>query len=445
MKKLVLALAAAAILLSCSQRHYSPAQPGEMSARTFMERPDGFHGRYTLEEVVVLSRHNIRSPLSGKGSVLSRITPHEWFEWTSAPGELSRKGAILETQMGQFFRLWLISEGLMEENERPQEGEMRFYANSLQRTVATAQYFSSGMLPVANVTVERHCPLGTMDPTFNPRITRDDAGWRSRAIVQMGRMNDGRVETLGDPMAGNYAVLERVLDIKDSPAARNDTTAIPLGDLAVQLVPFCEPTMTGGLKMAYSASDALVLQYYEEPDLQRAAFGHRISRKDWESIATIKDWYGDVLFTTPAVAANVARPLLETILSELKMERRRFCFLCGHDSNIGSVLAALRNEDYEAPLAIERKTPIGSKVVFAKWRGKDGRLYVDVHLVYASDTQLREMPMLSLQAPPVSLPIRFKGLTPNADGLYGLSDLEQRLQEAIAAEPPTGTIQPSLP
>ena len=104
MKKLVLALAAAAILLSCSQRHYSPAQPGEMSARTFMERPDGFHGRYTLEEVVVLSRHNIRSPLSGKGSVLSRITPHEWFEWTSAPGELSRKGAILETQMGQFFR-----------------------------------------------------------------------------------------------------------------------------------------------------------------------------------------------------------------------------------------------------------------------------------------------------------------------------------------------------
>ena len=47
------------------------------------------------------------------------------------------------------------------------------------------------------------------------------------------------------------------------------------------------------------------------------------------------------------------------------------------------------------------------------------------------------MPMLSLEAPPVSFQIFLKGLTPNAYGLYPLSDLEQRLQEAIAAEPPT--------
>ena len=33
---------------------------------------------YTLEQVVVLSRHSIRSPLSGKGSVLGEITPHEF-------------------------------------------------------------------------------------------------------------------------------------------------------------------------------------------------------------------------------------------------------------------------------------------------------------------------------------------------------------------------------
>ncbi len=30
-----------------------------------------------LEQVVILSRHNIRSPLSGTGSALDRITPHE--------------------------------------------------------------------------------------------------------------------------------------------------------------------------------------------------------------------------------------------------------------------------------------------------------------------------------------------------------------------------------
>ena len=40
---------------------------------------------YTLDQVVVLSRHNIRSPLSGGGSVLGDITPHEWFPWSSDP------------------------------------------------------------------------------------------------------------------------------------------------------------------------------------------------------------------------------------------------------------------------------------------------------------------------------------------------------------------------
>ncbi len=436
--RLCLTLTVAAVFFACSHRVYPSAGTVSASETDWMERPDGFHDRYTLEEAVVLSRHNIRSPLSGKGSVLSRITPHEWFEWTSAPGELSRKGGVLETQMGQFFRQWLISEGLMTENERPAEGQMRFYANSMQRTIATAQYFSSGMLPLANVEVERHCAVGTMDPVFNPQVTRDDPAFRERAMAQIRAMGgEAGLGGVGARMAADYAVLESVLDLRNSPAARNDTTAIPLGDLAVRLDPLKEPSMTGGLKMANSASDALVLQYYEEPDLQRAAFGHRIGREDWERIAAIKDWYGDVLFTAPAVAANVARPLLQTILSELNKDGRKFAFLCGHDSNIASVLAALGNEDYEAPRAIERKTPIGSKLVFCKWRGHDGREYADIRLVYASDTQLRDMPMLSLQQPPVSLPIRLKGLNPNGDGLYPLPDLEKRFQEAISAEPPT--------
>ena len=133
-----------------------------------LSHPDDFHERYALKQVVVLSRHNIRSPLSGKPSALQRITPHEWFQWSSAPSELSLRGGALETIMGQYFRTWLVSEGLMQENEIPAEGTMRFYANSKQRTIATAQYFSSGMLPVANVRIEHHCEIDKMDPVFNP-------------------------------------------------------------------------------------------------------------------------------------------------------------------------------------------------------------------------------------------------------------------------------------
>ena len=68
---------------------------------------------YTLDRMVVLSRHNIRSPLSATGSLLDRLTPHQWFEWTSNTSELSLRGAMLETTMGQYFRLWLEKEGLL--------------------------------------------------------------------------------------------------------------------------------------------------------------------------------------------------------------------------------------------------------------------------------------------------------------------------------------------
>ena len=237
----------------------------------------------------------------------------------------------------------------------------------------------------------------------------------------------------GEKMAGNFAVLERILDIKDSPASANDTTFFRTDDLAIILEVFKEPAMTGGLKMANSASDALILQYYEETDDKAAGFGHSVSREEWESMAAVKDWYGDVLFTAPSVAVNVAHPLLETMLSEMRTQGRKFSFLCGHDSNIASVLAALQAEEYDLPNSIEKKTPIGSKLMIGKWKGRDGKVYADLHLVYSTPEQLRSMPILGQGNPPCSYPVKLKGLKQNVDGLYLLTDLERRFTEAIAA------------
>ena len=412
------------LLAACSPR----LAPGtaETASKGFMARPDGFSDRYALDEMVILSRHNIRSPISGPGSVLSRITPHEWFSWTSAPGELSLKGGALEAEMGQFFREWLVKEGFFPKYAVPEEGTVRFYANSIQRTRATARMFAAGMFPMADIVVEQHAPLGTMDPVFNPQITKDSDACLSKALEELYAMG-----TPEGPLKRQYALMEKVLDIKASPAGRNDTTAFISIPTAVSFLLNNEPGMSGGLKLACSASDALTLQYYEEPDDRKAAFGHKLTRKDWEDIASIKDRYQDILFGLPTMAVNVAHPMLQELLSELREPGRKFTFLCGHDSNIGSVLAALRAEPYSAPGAIETKTPIGGKIVFGKWLGRDGRMYADLWLVYASADQLRGVTVLGPDCPPMSLPLRLEGLTPNADGLYLLSDLEARFTEAI--------------
>ncbi len=65
MKKLILAAAVAgAVLLS--------------SAAQAQTTPEG----YQLQQVLMMSRHNLRAPLANNGSVLEQSTPNQWSEAT---------------------------------------------------------------------------------------------------------------------------------------------------------------------------------------------------------------------------------------------------------------------------------------------------------------------------------------------------------------------------
>ena len=399
------------------------------------ERPADFQDKYQLEEMVVLSRHNIRSPLSGNGSALGNLTPHAWFKWTSGPSELSLRGGQLETMMGQYFRQRLVKDGLMTENYLPKDGEMRFYANSMQRTIATAQYFSSGMLPVANVKIEHKYAPSKMDPVFNPQLTFVSDAFRSQAMKEISAMGGKKgLQGINDKLNSEYRTLEKALDLKDSPMAKKDGfSRFKNDDLQIMLEVNKEPAMKGSLKLANSASDAFILQYYEEPDTTKAGFGHKLTQQEWEQIASVKDVYGDVLFTAPSVAVNVAHPLLKEMHNELAQPGRKFTFLCGHDSNIASVLAALDVEEYSLPNSIEKKTPIGSKLVIEKFAGKDGKEYAAMSLVYQNPEQLRDRTALTLDNPPEIFPLKLKGMKTNADGVYRLKDVQQRFEQAIKA------------
>ncbi len=397
-------------------------------------RPQELNDKYTLEELVVLSRHNIRSPLSGNGSTLSKLTPHEWTSWSSAPSELTSRGGALETIMGQYFRKWVVSQGLFPENYVPTADDVNIYANSMQRTIATAQYFTSGFLPVANVRINHRFVPSKMDPVFCPQITKASDGFRKQAIEEIEAMGGKKGMTgINENLAENYALIADVLDYDKSEAAKSEPEPFKDYNTVITLEVGKEPGMKGALKDANSASDAFILQYYEVPDTIESAFGHKIGRDEWAKIAKIKDVYGDVLFTAPSVAVNVAHPLLIYMRDELEAPNRKFTFLCGHDSNIASVNAALGVEDYELPNTIEKKTPIGSKLVIEKWKGTDGEQYARVNIVYQSTDQLRNLSLLDIDNPPMVFPLSFKGLEKNADGLYKLSDLLARFDEAISA------------
>lgn len=400
-----------------------------------LQRSQAFHDKYQLKEVVVLSRHNIRSPLSSNGSTLSKMTPHEWTKWSAAASELTLKGGILETEMGEFFRKWTVQEGLFEENEVPTVEEVNVYANSMQRCIATAQYFAGAFMPVANLRVNHRYLPSKMDPVFNPRLTKVSESFKAEAMKEINDMGgkDG-LKGVNEKLKSSYLIIGKVLDLRQSSYYRNgELKDFTDNDTKIILEKGKEPGMTGSLKNANSASDAFILQYYEEPDSLKAAFGHKLTREDWTRIARIKDVYGDLLFTAPVVAVNVAHPLLQYLFDELNSDGRKFTFLCGHDSNIASVDAALGVEKYSLPNSIEKVTPIGSKLVFEKWIDKDGHEYISINLVYQSTDQLIHNTPLDLQNPPQVYPLSLNGLTKNDDGLYTFGDVNNRFENAINA------------
>ncbi len=403
------------------------------------QRSQDFKDKYKLQEAVVLSRHNIRSPLSDSKSTLGRMTPHDWHKWSAGKSELTLRGGALETLMGQYFRKWAVDAGLFPENHVPTADDVNVIANSMQRCIATAQYFTSGFMPVGGIEVIHRYTPSQMDPLFNPQLTKVNPEFVKTAMEQIAAMGGKKgIVGINEAIAPNYELMEEVLDIKDSPMAReNDPKLKALDNYNTEIVleQFQEPQMKAGsaLKELNAASDAFILQYYEEPDSIKAGFGKNLTREQWAQLAHVKDTYQDMLFTAPIVAVNVARPLVQYMYDELRSPSRKFTFLVGHDSNLSAVATALGVEEYELPDAIEKKTPIGSKIVVEKFVDGDGQEWADVNIVYQSIDQLRNMELLDLDNPPVVYPLSLKGLQRNADGLYRMADVANRFGEALRA------------
>ena len=180
------------------------------------ERDANFHKKYKLESVVVFSRHNIRAPTKSGSAVLATVTPYKWTKWSSGYSELSLRGGECETLMGQYFRQWLEAENLIPRNYIPGEGEVRFYANSRQRTLATAKYFSAGMLPVANVEVERKFAVEKNDPVFRPVMFKynEEIDLMAREAIksEMSKID----------FESKCKILNKVIDFKKSELAKTE-------------------------------------------------------------------------------------------------------------------------------------------------------------------------------------------------------------------------------
>lgn len=137
MKKLILAaaVAGAVLLSSCRCKRRQP--------------PEG----YQLQQVLMMSRHNLRAPLANNGSVLEQSTPNQMAGVGCAPAGLLTTKAVCWKFIWPLHARMAGGAGDGHVRRMPTPDTVYTYANSLQRTVATAQFFITGAFPGCDIPV----------------------------------------------------------------------------------------------------------------------------------------------------------------------------------------------------------------------------------------------------------------------------------------------------
>lgn len=395
--------------------------PAMASAQT---APDG----YQLQQVLLMSRHNLRAPLANNGSVLEQSTAQQWPQWDVPGGQLTTKGGVLEVYMGHYFREWFADQGLVNSGECPTSERVYAYANSLQRTVATAQFFITGAFPGCDIPVHHQEKMGTMDPTFNPVITNTAPEFQQAA---QKAMETQRGEYQLDE---SYRLLEAVTGYANSPSCKEKQVCdLTAAKETFSAKPGEEPGVSGPLKVGNSLVDAFTLQYYEGFPMDEVAWGQIKTDKQWSVLSKLKNGYQDTLFTSPDVARNVSAPLVKYIQKSLVTEKQgpAITVLVGHDSNIASLLTALDFKPYQLPHQYER-TPIGGKILFQRWHdSKANRDLMKVEYVYQSSEQLRDATPLNRESPPQRVTLQLNGCPTDSEGFCPWDKFTGVLDQAV--------------
>ncbi len=372
----------------------------------------------TLEKVVIVSRHGIRSPEEDETKeALAQYTPYKWADWKVGVGHLTEKGAQLETYFGQYLNEYLTQQGLLNKQECDSGKNIRVYSNSVPRTISTGKAITAGAFANCNVKTEHQNKIGETDPIFSVDVRTDSEDFKKKVLsgVDLAKTND--------KLEPNHQLLAELIDFKNSNECRiqKDCTFIE-EDGHLRIEKGKRPSIkSGDLRVSKSIVNALLLQYYEGLPADRIAGGNIDTEEEWLKINKIKDEYFRASRGYQPAAAHIAYPLIKTIRQDLEGSRK-ISVLVGHDSNIVSLLSALGVKDYTLPGQFE-KTPIGGKVFFEIWKDSEsGQKLVKTKYVYQSAQQLRKGEKLSLASPPKEVVLEMDKCKTDRDGFCDYAD-----------------------
>ena len=384
-----------------------------------------------LRQVIIFGRHSVRSGVASTAALNSfSVRPYPAF--IAAPvappaqptsvGFLTVNGAKLETILGGYYRLWLTKEGLLTGHDAADAGSVYFHANTLERTILTAQSLWTGMLSAAG-TPNVYVAPEQSDPLFDPvgsGVSRLD---QQMAVAAVNGRLGGNPQALATSYASEYALTRSLLF--GYPAGQSPAPAAPAGIVDLTAIPIAvtpgAPVTIAGLTDVVSAVDPFLMEYADGLPMTQVGWG-QLTAEGVSQTSRLYNLVLDLMTRTPYLdriqssnlASHVVRSMVQAatgnaMAGSLGTPSTKVIALIGSDSQVAG-LAGLFHLDWLLPgYQPDFCAPGGALVFQLRQSQKTGQYIVRASYIAQTLEQLRNQTALTLDAPPASAPVFIPG------------------------------------
>jgi 4-phytase/acid phosphatase len=381
-----------------------------------------------LERVVLVYRHGVRTPLPGEIQ-LDEAGGAPWPKWRQPPSALTPHGAAGASLMGRYDRRRLVAEGLFGVQACPAPAQVWFWANTDQRTIASAQALAEGFAPGCRIAIGHRAP-GSEDPLFHP-IEAGATDWNAPDAVVSIQAETGGPDALIGPHGDALAAMARLMGCGGGHDAEWCAPTRWTGNL--ELSPDSRRmVLSGPIATTSGTAEAILMAYAEGRPLQEVGWG-RAAPAHLEQLSQLHALLFDIYARPSYMAERVASVMSRRIAGLLQDEHApRLSVLVGSDNNIVA-LASVLGLHFQLPGYAQDDPPIGGALGLELWRDPGAqRRYVRVFYQAQSLEQLRELAGPDAKHAPATLELQLEACDEAGRGLCSLEQAVTLLQRAAA-------------
>ncbi|WP_045729208.1 histidine-type phosphatase [Xanthomonas sp. GPE 39] len=375
-----------------------------------------------VEQVWMLFRHGVRAPLPGEAAAAT-LAPQPWPVWTTPPSLLSAHGRAAVKLSGDYTRQWLLRDAVLPAHGCPAQSTVSVYANTDQRTIASAQILAEALAPGCKLQVG-HQAEGSDDPLFRP-VEAGAVDFDATAAVASIQRQTGGPAALLAPYAKELQTMQQILGCTQACDFVHMPSSLTPGGNGRSLA------LHGPLDLTSGTAEVFILQYTEGLPLDQVGWG-RATLERLGMVSRLHALLFEIYARPQYMAARAGAPLARRVLDTLGVaDAPRVSVLVASDTHIAA-LSGLLDLHFHLPGYGRDDAPPGGALVLEQLRDlRSGQHYVRVRYQAQSLDQLRALTPLSLRAPPLLQTLQVPGCSDPATGLCPLPQFQALLKQAL--------------